>query len=198
MRDGGGEVSDGLEGTPADVSEIGVELAATALTLAEQVSLDRLALRSATTHPTTYMQCTSPTCGAILFIDPTTTADHHDGLVQCPICYHAWCLTCNADTIHAGLTCAEYKSRQQLSLVKRNELDADRTFDQFLALRKWTRCPRCATPSEKIDGCNKVVCGGCQKPFCYRCGKELKRKSAYDHYGELKGGCYGKLFDEIE
>ena len=53
------------------------------------------------------------------------------------------------------------------------------------------KCPRCGQATEKAEGCNKIMCGGCGAYWCWKCGKEI---DGYKHF--RSGDCI--LFDEAE
>ncbi|KAH3900025.1 related to Translation termination inhibitor protein ITT1 [Saccharomycodes ludwigii] len=57
------------------------------------------------------------------------------------------------------------------------------------------RCPKCSTPIQKIDGCNKMKCAVCAKLFCFLCGDLLDTDDPYSHYREPKSECYSRLFE---
>ncbi|OQV25974.1 putative E3 ubiquitin-protein ligase RNF14 [Hypsibius exemplaris] len=43
-------------------------------------------------------------------------------------------------------------------------------------------CPQCKSPTEKIEGCNKMTCTICHTFFCYICGVQLPKTDPYSHF----------------
>ena len=56
------------------------------------------------------------------------------------------------------------------------------------------KCPKCGTPIEKSEGCNKMTCSKCKCYFCYLCGAVCDPSTPYTHYQNRTSPCYGQLF----
>ena len=59
---------------------------------------------------------------------------------------------------------------------------------------KAKKCPKCQTPIEKSDGCNKMTCHRCNTYFCYLCEAYLPRHNPYGHFSDRTTMCYKQLF----
>ena len=59
---------------------------------------------------------------------------------------------------------------------------------------KAKKCPKCQTPIEKSDGCNKMTCHRCNTYFCYLCEAYLPRHNPYGHFSDRTTMCYNQLF----
>lgn len=72
---------------------------------------------------------------------------------------------------------AEVKAAYDLIINERKNL---------LFMQKCTKvCPnkKCAFQIQKIDGCNKMLCGLCQTKFCWNCNEILNGlANPYDHF----------------
>ena len=55
-------------------------------------------------------------------------------------------------------------------------------------------CPNCFTRTEKISGCNHMVCK-CGMHYCNMCGTRLIPSNPYIHFNTPGTDCYMKLFD---
>ena len=47
--------------------------------------------------------------------------------------------------------------------------------------------------SQKVDGCNKMVCYKCHSFFCWLCLTILPKHNPYDHFKDESVRCYGRL-----
>ncbi|KAL0413851.1 UNVERIFIED_CONTAM: hypothetical protein Sradi_1586800, partial [Sesamum radiatum] len=66
----------------------------------------------------------------------------------CPGCKRLFCYACRVPW-HAGYWCSEsHKTRDS----------SERRFGFLLERMKWTRCPGCGQPVERIAGCRDVMC----------------------------------------
>jgi hypothetical protein len=50
---------------------------------------------------------------------------------------------------------------------------------------RYKRCPNCATPIEKRDGCNHMDCTVCKVHFCWDCKKDIT-KEKYEHFQAVR------------
>ncbi|XP_058190743.1 E3 ubiquitin-protein ligase RSL1-like [Rhododendron vialii] len=87
---------------------------------------------------------------------------------KCPNCKEWFCFKCRV-TWHAGYLCEELRDW------------SDVAFADFVARKKWMRCPKCRHCVERFYGCSFIKCR-CGSSFCYKCGKEV-----YDHRCDCKG-----------
>ncbi|KAI3470200.1 hypothetical protein Pfo_026863 [Paulownia fortunei] len=78
---------------------------------------------------------------------------------SCPRCKRLFCYTCRVPW-HAGYWCSESHLKRDLNETQ---------FGFLLEQMKWTRCPGCGQPVERISGCRYVICR-CGRSFCYNCG----------------------------
>eukprot|EP00563_Minutocellus_polymorphus_P008726 CAMPEP_0181021748 /NCGR_PEP_ID=MMETSP1070-20121207/1145_1 /TAXON_ID=265543 /ORGANISM="Minutocellus polymorphus, Strain NH13" /LENGTH=549 /DNA_ID=CAMNT_0023098641 /DNA_START=189 /DNA_END=1838 /DNA_ORIENTATION=- len=86
-------------------------------------------------------------------------------LVQyCRLCKYPW---------HQGQTCQE--SATERERLKDPVLRAQEAMTA-VTVRK---CPQCATPFEKLDGCNKMTCSKCRCISCYLCKQPIE---GYAHF----------------
>lgn len=103
--------------------------------------------------------------------------------LTCPQCSQPFCfIHANA---HAGRACEVYAA----------ERGSQERADEALALRDTKRCPKCAVPTEKRDGCNSVRCALCRASWCWLCGKEVDSSELPTHFQWWNlGGCANKQF----
>lgn len=107
----------------------------------------------------------------------------------CPTCGFKFCFKCKKE-YHPNLTCLEYKA------WKSDNGDE-------VALQKWVvehnakKCPSCGYLVEKVDGCNKMICGKCHSYFCWLCEIKIDGYGHFDR-GECKNGAgyYGNDRDD--
>ncbi|VDD88315.1 unnamed protein product [Enterobius vermicularis] len=127
---------------------------------------------------------------------------------RCPVCNYTFCTICRK-TYHGVEKC----SRKLLEHYENASPDEkDVFFNRFggkaaflkqLEAAKSDRwiernsipCPSCRSPIQKSDGCNKMVCGKCHKPFCWLCKRSLTSGDPYKHFSSLGSSCYNRLFD---
>ena len=99
--------------------------------------------------------CLTPDCKMVYAVN-------EDG--QRFICSHCSvhiCTTCHVQ-YHDGLTCEIYKDMK---------LGGDKALENWMHKnsKKRKRCPKCAAPIEKTDGCNHVTCSQCHSHICWVC-----------------------------
>lgn len=85
---------------------------------------------------------------------------------NCPICNYKMCVKCNGD-YHEKEECPEKN---------------DVVFEKYLKVQKFTKCPNCSIPVDRISGCNKITCK-CGIFFCYTCGKDITIEK-YNHFNK--------------
>ncbi|KAK6202331.1 uncharacterized protein RJT21DRAFT_1738 [Scheffersomyces amazonensis] len=84
---------------------------------------------------------------------------------------------------------SHYGKKKMLRVVKEYEMDL--LFKQFKEENDVCDCPKCKTPIERIDGCNKMECKRCLSSFCFLCGESIHD---YSHFNEPSSNCYNLLF----
>jgi len=69
---------------------------------------------------------------------------------------HAFCFSCKAEGGHRPATCGE-AAQWRRDVVKEAAADA------LFIMKTFKTCPnpRCAVPTERSSGCNKMVCAKC-------------------------------------
>ncbi|KDQ11846.1 hypothetical protein BOTBODRAFT_34936 [Botryobasidium botryosum FD-172 SS1] len=114
-------------------------------------------------------QC--PKCKESLVLDRREYYSALNDMISCPLpgCDGYWCKTCSK-------VCPRNKKHKcGGSPLLRFWRKPGRTseMDKLIRKKRWMRCPRCKTPTEKTDGCNHMTCivPGCRAHFCYLCGK---------------------------
>lgn len=84
-------------------------------------------------------------------------------------------------------------------LLKRvaHEYTMDKLFNDMLqdSSQGFQKCPTCSMITQRLDGCNKMVCSTCSTIFCNLCGIYLDSWRPYDHFLLEDSTCYGKLFE---
>ena len=88
----------------------------------------------------------------------------------CRLCKYPW---------HQGQTCQESEAERER--LKDPVLRAQ----EAMTAATVRKCPRCATPFEKRDGCNKMTCSKCRCISCYLCKQSIE---GYAHFCS-KHGC---------
>eukprot|EP00397_Hematodinium_sp_SG-2012_P047711 GEMP01054377.1.p1 GENE.GEMP01054377.1~~GEMP01054377.1.p1 ORF type:complete len:429 (+),score=86.13 GEMP01054377.1:32-1318(+) len=142
--------------------------------------------------------------GDIVFC-PTCTArkrevpviEEADHLARCTACQYIFCGLC-LQPYHPGTECISGTERLEKLRAKGNGVkDAEehrRIINEMLNIKyllgnkNFRSCPSCKMKVEKIEGCNKMVCGNCSTKFCWKCQVEI---TGYDHF---QGSC--ELFGE--
>eukprot|EP00050_Salpingoeca_kvevrii_P004138 m.243598 g.243598 ORF g.243598 m.243598 type:complete len:353 (-) comp10951_c1_seq1:236-1294(-) len=101
--------------------------------------------------------CPTPDCTYMVVWERTETDSSGDGAdarLGCPQCSQSVCLRCRGPS-HPAVSCADNRASAAL--------------DDYVASAGIRKCPRCKTPIEKSDGCDKMKCR-CGFKFCYACG----------------------------
>jgi Zn finger protein HypA/HybF involved in hydrogenase expression len=89
------------------------------------------------------------------------------------------------------MTCSEFKFSRDLSRdLKEQKLDSMIVEELKSGLMQF--CPKCHTPTNRIDGCNKMICTNrkCGTYWCWACGLgDLHERyyQPYYHYSESTG-----------
>jgi len=99
---------------------------------------------------------------------------------KCLTCEKRWCTDCKVEFpplssdnsfSHNGLSCEDFINLKDKS-------DDDKSLFVVTNMKK---CPKCASPSDKIYGCNKMTCGKCGCYWCYSCGSDISSEG-YQHF----------------
>ncbi|KAH9675268.1 F5D14.10 protein [Citrus sinensis] len=108
----------------------------------------------------------------------TPCIEDEDRHAQCSKCFCSFCTVCR-EKWHVGKECSSFELKLQM-LEKRKEPEL---IYEVLSLKEILRaakqCPTCKMAISRIDGCNKMVCVNCGKPFCYGCNEAVE---GYDHF----------------
>ncbi|CAC5386483.1 DHX8 [Mytilus coruscus] len=105
-------------------------------------------------HKKDYKYCPTPDCPLIYHVTDK------ECLFCCPECEIRICTACH-NQFHDGLTCSMVES------MKKDDGGLNLWMIQNIGRAKY--CPSCSTPIEKIDGCNYLVCVGCNSHICWAC-----------------------------
>ncbi|KAM8971945.1 E3 ubiquitin-protein ligase RNF14 [Pelodytes ibericus] len=184
--------------TPAQVKDlVGEELFSRYDRLLWQYSLDLMP---------DVVYCPRPSCHTPVLQEPGGT------MGICTSCRYAFCTLCKM-TYHGASPCKV--TAEKLILLRNEYLSADEVGKRFLEKRYGKRviqkaveemeskdwleknskcCPRCGTPIQKIDGCNKMTCTGCKQYFCWLCLNVLSRGNPYSHFNNSASACFNQLF----
>ncbi|KAF0304169.1 E3 ubiquitin-protein ligase RNF14 [Amphibalanus amphitrite] len=167
---------------------------------------DTILLRTSLSAMTDVVTCPRAHCQKPVVLDPG------DSLGRCAHCDHTFCAICQ-NAYHGNNPCA-VKSGERLELVRQYRVagageraDLERRYGRRQLQRlveevdsaAWMsdhseRCPRCRTPIEKIDGCNKMSCTKCGTLFCWLCNARLPRENPYTHFNVPGSKCFNQLF----
>jgi len=99
---------------------------------------------------------------------------------SCIMCNTMQCRECHIDlAAHQGRSCWQIAEANRLNAL-------DDPLIRF-KLRKGLvqPCPSCEMPTDRIDGCNHILCGNCQNHWCWACGLDKidqKFQPTYRHY----------------
>ncbi|KAG8439211.1 hypothetical protein GDO86_005437 [Hymenochirus boettgeri] len=171
---------------------------------------DRLLLQSSLDLMADVVYCPRPSCQTPVMQEPGGT------MGICSSCKYAFCTICKM-TYHGVSPCKV--TAEKLILLHDEYLESDEEGKRFLEKRygksviqkaveeveskEWLKrysksCPRCGTNIQKIDGCNKMICSGCNQYFCWLCMSTLSRTNPYDHFSNPSSECFNKLVLNIE
>ncbi|XP_053319323.1 E3 ubiquitin-protein ligase RNF14 [Spea bombifrons] len=184
--------------TPAQVKEL----------VGEQLfsRYDRLLLQSSLDRMPDVVYCPRAICRTPVMQEPEET------MGICSSCNYAFCTFCKM-TYH-GVSPCQITAEKRIWL-RQEYLVADEAGKRFLEKRygkkviqeaveemesmEWLEkhskpCPRCGTPIQKIDGCNKMTCTSCTQYFCWLCMSILSKGDPYGHFNDTSSACFDKLF----
>ncbi|KAH0562174.1 hypothetical protein GP486_003127 [Trichoglossum hirsutum] len=107
-------------------------------------------------------------------------------LAICSDCAYAFCVVCFRGW-HGELTICRPRDPNKLSAE-------EKASEEYMKLHT-TPCPTCASPCQKTQGCNHMVCFKCSTHFCYLCSAWLDEANPYQHFNQEKSGCYQRLWE---
>lgn len=146
--------------------------------------------------------CPRKWCGGVACTN--ISKEHHAGMREgtfhipreerlaiCESCDFAFCIHCVASWHGTLVWCTQRNG---------GELSAEENASEAYMKAHSTRCPSCHSATQKIDGCNKMICGTCHAYFCYLCSAKLAKLNPYSHFNDEtgKGSCRGKLWGDSE
>ncbi|MCJ1390921.1 hypothetical protein MMC18_003782 [Xylographa bjoerkii] len=127
-------------------------------------------------NPDKFQYCPTPDCS---FIYAAASADEQ--VVCCPKCLILICTTCRAID-HEGLGCEKYQATRERD---------EQAFVEWKTRNNVKDCPKCASPIEKIEGCNHMTCAACGAHLCWYCMETFAEAAlVYAHMEEKHGGHY--------
>ncbi|KAI9864645.1 MAG: translation termination inhibitor protein itt1 [Trichoglossum hirsutum] len=107
-------------------------------------------------------------------------------LAICSDCAYAFCIVCFRGW-HGELTICRPQDPEKLSAE-------EKASEEYMKLHT-TPCPTCASPCQKTQGCNHMICFKCNTHFCYLCSAWLNEGNPYQHFNQEKSGCYQRLWE---
>lgn len=112
---------------------------------------EEIILKETLSHIPGYMPCRQADCPGFSF-----EQHHYPGQAT----VHIKCVLCGT------FQCIECGSFHPATMCPHNQLEADMKFIQNeVNAGKLVACPRCGTPSQKIDGCPHVICASCKTHY---------------------------------
>ena len=122
------------------------------------------------TRPAEYHYCPTPDCPQAYPTGP------RNAVISCPSCLARICPWCHVE-YHEGVTCAD------------REDGGDRLFQEWMRTRGVKKCPGCAAPIERTEGCNHMTCTRCHTHICWVCLQTFPQgQGIYAHMREFHGG----------
>lgn len=122
--------------------------------------------------------------------------------VECPKCGKLQ----RGDPLRPWMACSDIRCKQQFCFTHQTRHGAETPCAAFEAservrqrrdrqyMSKHTqKCPRCAAPTEKNQGCNHISCYVCKTGWCWLCGVEIGNAPIPQHYRD-DGPCRGRQF----
>lgn len=94
--------------------------------------------------------------------------ERKDKQIICSKCDYAFCSEC-LNPYHDGKSCEDVMNKDDIEFKKWNRDN------------KTKPCNACGYPVEKIEGCNRITCGGCSSKFCWSCGALDPDDNHYDY-----------------
>ncbi|KAL4485465.1 hypothetical protein ABPG72_008333 [Tetrahymena utriculariae] len=108
---------------------------------------------------------------------------------KCSNCKYHFCIN-NCDTLHEGITCSDYQKWK---------LENQKDYREELESRGFRFCPKCSVLTERIEGCNNILCTNCKVSYCYRCYFNSEdHDEIYTHLDNIHGGYFGDSDDNEE
>ena len=133
--------------------------------------------------PDNFIHCTGPDCDQYLATIKGVSK------IICPKCLTVNCTTCKTQ-YHFGETCEQSQWRRD---------PHDAALGRYLERIGGKHCPRCHTPSIRIDGCFHIECPSCRVHYCWLCLAYFEEMGAsYAHMDNVHGGPFGGRLEEEE
>ncbi|KAL4438268.1 hypothetical protein ABPG74_009691 [Tetrahymena malaccensis] len=108
---------------------------------------------------------------------------------KCQDCKYHFCIN-NCETLHEGSSCSDY---QNWKLVNQKD------YREELESQGFRFCPKCSVLTQRIEGCNNILCTNCQVSYCFRCYFHSEEHGdIYEHLEEIHGGYFGDTDDNEE
>ena len=143
-------------------------------------SLDTLrALLTSDMRTVLHMVLRAPPAVACAFCSGPIVFEAGDTVAACGQCRMETCKQC-LGLAHPGEVCSAAFLRE-----------AGTTPDVILSEAKMQRCPGCAAPTVKSDGCNHMTCTGCGCHWCWLCGAGVDVRDPSAHFADVEGGTPG-------
>lgn len=147
-----------------------------------------------------------------LHCQSTVLLEEEENMGRCANCDFVFCSLCKR-AYHGENPCSIDKEKRE-ALVKaylaadqaeKSRLESvygrkqlvnmvEETQSQQWMLSNSVTCPKCNSPIEKVDGCNKMTCVKCGTLFCWLCRQRLPATSPYLHFNVPGTPCYNRLF----
>lgn len=173
------------------------------------VRYDRLLLQRSLEGMDDVVYCPRQICQCAVVKDKDTS------MAVCSSCKLAFCILC-LRAWHGVAPCeikaeelkrlrAEYErgsTAKKAFLEKKYGKRAIQRATEEVVSQEWIeenakQCPSCASPIEKIDGCNKMTCRKCHCYFCWLCMAVLNHSNPYGHFNSQGSKCFNRLFEGI-
>ena len=131
--------------------------------------------------PDNFVRCAEHDCDQYLAIIKGVNK------IICPKCLTVNCTTCKTQ-YHFGETCEESQTRRD----PQNE-----ALERYLERIGGKLCPRCNTPSIRIDGCFHIECPSCRVHYCWLCLAHFNTMAeSYAHMDSAHEGPFGGRLEE--
>lgn len=113
-------------------------------------------------HKDQFANCLTPDCPQV-YQRLENDDRESDPIFTCSCCGNRYCKRCEVE-FHNGQKCDQYQEHKVLVQ------NSDRFMEKYIQENDVRKCPGCNMLIEKIDGCNRVTCGTCQKSICWFTG----------------------------
>jgi hypothetical protein len=97
----------------------------------------------------------------------------------------------------ARLALAEARRRNYEDAAAAEQLLRNAALRTAALARPVKKCPKCAVPTQKTDGCDHLTCF-CGAHWCWACGKQFSAREIYTHMNREHGSYYGGDDEEYD